>query len=54
MSDPARPQPDAAKFAPQNVTLDPKVNEDHKADFKGRDLPRGSENATRDHARNRG
>lgn len=51
---PAKPQPDAQKFAPKNVTDDPKANQDHHADFKGRDLPRGSETATRDHARNRG
>lgn len=52
--DPAKPQPDAEKFAPKNMTDDPKANDDHKADFKGRDLPRGSEPATRDHARGRG
>ena len=42
------------KFAPKNVTQDPRANQDHRAEFKGRDLPRGSEVATRDHARNRG
>ena len=52
MSDPAKP--DAEKFAPKNVADDPKAKDDHKADFKGRDLPRGSETATREHARNRG
>ncbi len=51
---PAEQTPDKEKFAPTNVTDDPKADEDHKADFKGRDLPRGSEPATRGHARNRG
>lgn len=54
MSNPAKPEPDSEKFAPKNVTKDPKANDDHHADFHGRDLPRGSEPATRDHARNRG
>jgi hypothetical protein len=51
---PAEQTPDKDKFAPKNVTEDPKANDDHHADFHGRDLPRGSEPATRDHARNRG
>lgn len=51
---PAERTPDKEKFAPANVTDDPKANDDHRADFKGRDLPRGSEPSTRDHARNRG
>lgn len=51
---PARRTPDSAKFAPEHVTKDPKAKDDHRADFQGRDLPRGSEPATRDHARNRG
>lgn len=52
--DPSKPTPNDEKLAPRNVTKDPKANQDHHIDFKGRDLPRGSENATRDHARNRG
>ena len=51
---PAAQTEDKDKFAPKNVTDDPKANQDHQAEFKGRDLPRGSENATRDHARGRG
>ena len=49
--DPSKPTPDEEKFAPKNVTKDPKANDDHHADFKGRDLPRGSETETREHAR---
>ena len=52
--DPSKPTPDEEKFAPKNVTKDPKANDDHHADFKGRDLPRGSETATREHARGGG
>ena len=51
---PGKQTPDKQKFAPKNVTADPKANDDHRADLKGRDLPRGSEPATRAHARNRG
>ena len=51
---PAEPTPDKEKFAPENVTADPKAKDDHRAEFKGRDLPRGSEPSTRDHARGRG
>lgn len=51
---PAEQTPDKEKFAPKNVTEDPKAKDDHRAEFKGRDLPRGSETATRDHARGRG
>lgn len=54
MANPAKPEPGAEKFAPKNVTKDPKADQDHHAEFQGRDLPRGSEPATRDHARNRG
>lgn len=53
-NNPAAPQSDKDKFAPQNVTDDPKAKDDHTADFKGRDLPRGSEPSTRDHARGPG
>lgn len=51
---PAEQTPDKDKFAPKNVTDDPKVNQDHRAEFKGRDLPRGSEVETRNAARGRG
>lgn len=51
---PAEQTPDKDKFAPKHVTADPKASDDHTADFKGRDLPRGSEPSTRDHARGRG
>ena len=55
MADNAAEQtPDKEKFAPQNVTADPKAKDDHRAEFTGRDLPRGSEPSTRDHARGRG
>lgn len=49
--DPTKQPPDTEKFAPGNVTEDPKGHQDHRAEFKGRDLPRGSETATREHAR---
>lgn len=51
---PAERTPDKEKFAPKNVTDDPKAKDDHRADFKGRDLPRGSEVETRSAARGRG
>ena len=51
---PAEQTPDKEKFAPQNVTADPKANDDHRGEFKGRDLPRGSEVETRNAARGRG
>ena len=52
--DPAEQTPDKKKFAPKNVTDDPKAKQDHRAEFKGRDLPRGSEVETRGAARDRG
>lgn len=51
---PVEQAPDKEKFAPENVTADPKAKDDHRAEFQGRDLPRGSEPSTRDHARGRG
>lgn len=54
MTDPARPQADKDKFAPEKVKDDPKAAQDHRGEFKGRDLPRGSEVETRAAARNRG
>lgn len=51
---PDEPTPDKDKFAPRNVTKDPKAKEDRRAEFKGRDLPRGSEVETRNAARGRG
>lgn len=51
---PAEQTPDKEKFAPKNVTADPKAKDDHRADFTGRDLPRGSEEETRGAARGRG
>ena len=53
MTDPTKPQSNDEKFSPKNVA---KANEgkDHRGQFKGRDLPRGSETATRGHARGRG
>lgn len=54
MTDPAKPKADKDKFAPKNVTQDPKTNDDHHAEFKGRDLPRGSEVETRNSSNRRG
>lgn len=51
---PAKPQSDKDKFAPKNMTDDPKAHEDHRADLKGRDLPRGSEVETRNSSNRRG
>ena len=51
---PADQTEDKDKFAPKNVTKDPKANDDHHADFHGRDLPRGSEVETRDSSNRRG
>lgn len=51
---PAERTPDKKKFAPENVTDDPKAKDDHRAELKGRDLPRGSEVETRNAARGRG
>lgn len=52
--DPRKPTPNEEKFAPKNVSEDPKARDDHRANFKGRDLPRGSEVETRNAARGRG
>ena len=52
--DPAEQTPDKEKFAPRNMTDDPRLGQDHRGDFKGRDLPRGSEVETRNAARDRG
>lgn len=52
--DPTKQPADKDKFAPKRVTDDPKPGQDHRGEFKGRDLPRGSEPSTRDHARGRG
>lgn len=52
--DPVEQPQDKEKFAPSNVTADPKASDDHRADFKGRDLPRGSEVETRKASRRRG
>ena len=55
MSDnPADQTEDKDKFAPKNVAKDPKANDDHRGDFHGRDLPRGSEPETRGAAGRRG
>lgn len=51
---PAEQTPDKEKFAPKNVTHDPKAKDDHHAEFKGRDLPRGSEVETRNSSNRRG
>ncbi|MBX9897025.1 MAG: hypothetical protein K2Y17_03865 [Qipengyuania sp.] len=51
---PGKQTPDKQKFAPKNVTADPKANDDHRADLKGRDLPRGSEVETREASGGRG
>ena len=51
---PTRQIADKDKFAPQHVTADPKPGQDHRGEFKGRDLPRASEPSTRDRARGRG
>ena len=51
---PAERTPDKEKFAPKNVIDDPNAKDDHSAEFKGRDLPRGSEVETRSAARRRG
>lgn len=51
--DPAKTTADKDRFAPEHVTADPKPGQDHRAAFKGRDLPRGSEVETRAAARGR-
>lgn len=54
MSDPTKPTPNDKKFAPQNVTEDPKGDKGRPADTGGRDLPRGSEPETRNSSNRRG
>ncbi len=46
-NDPSKPTPNQEKFKPQNVAKDVKRGENHPADTKGRELPRGSETETR-------
>ena len=53
MTDPTKPEADKDKFAPKNVAEADKTK-NHRGEFTGRDLPRGSETATRSHARGRG
>lgn len=53
-NNPAAQTPDKDKFAPEHVTADPKAHQDHRGEFSGRDLPRGSEEETRGAARGRG
>ena len=54
MSDPTKPMPNSEKFAPKNVTEDPRGDKQLPADTNGKDVPRGSEVETRNSSNRRG
>lgn len=60
MADPNKPDTNAEKFKPENVTEPrkaggpPEADPNKPADTAGRDLPRGSEPATRNSSGHRG